>query len=452
MKYLFIVLMNLSALSIVAQDSLMVFSYASFIEVVKKHHPIVYKAGLKSNEGNWHVTKSRGGFDPKLKGSATQKYFDSKQYYSYVNGSLVIPTWFGMTLNGGYSNNDGVLLNSESYTGPEGVWNAGLNINLGKGLFIDQRRADLKQAEYLKSNTLLEQKLILNQLHYDASIAYFEWLKAYNKLTIYKNGVLNAKERLINVNESVINGDKPAVDTLKASIQLQDRKLKLIQAVVTEENKRMWLNTFLWQDGFVPLEIDSLVQPVIEIELLYNQLSELDKLVENHPEIVMYNNDIEMSRIDYRLKKENLKPTVQLKYNALSNDRIYNVEDYNWGAKVSYPIFTRKERASVKLSQLKVEQKNMSFVTKKAQVKYKIEASFNQLLSTNKQILIQEKATAMYKQLFDAEKTLFDIGESSLFMVNIREQNLIKSQVKLIDVNYQQQLAKTVYNYHLVNY
>lgn len=452
MKYLLMVTFLLGTILLFGQDTTTIFSYNDYIEVVKKHHPLVYSADLEGEKGNLELRKAKGGFDPKLKGNVSQKYFDEKQYYSYINGGLVIPTWFGVSFQGGYTNNEGYLLNSESYTPTEGLWNAGVTVNLGKGLFIDKRRADLRQAKFLQSSTKLQQKVIKNQLVYDASQAYFEWKKAFEKLKVYEQAVTNAVERLNAIKESVIKGDKPALDTLKVSIQLQDRRLKEEQASVAEQNKRMWVNTFLWQEGYIPLEIANAISPLYEPENQLDVISNFEALSKSHPEVLMYENDVEIGKIDLKLKKESIKPTVQLKYNTLSSNTSYNIEDYNWGAKVSYPIFTRKERASVKLSGVKLEQKRMGLLNKQAMIKYKMESAYNQFNSSRNQVLIQVKSTEMYLQLFKAEQTLFNVGESSLFMVNIREQNYIESQIKLIDVNYLNWLAQANLNYQLVKY
>lgn len=449
-KYLFISFL-LVVLSSLGQGTLAPFSYKDYINVVKKHHPLVYRAQLQGEKGEQELKKARGGFDPKLKGDVSQKYFEDKQYYSYINGGLLIPTWFGVSFQGGYTNNEGYLLNSESYTPSEGLWNAGVTVNLGKGLFIDKRRADLKQAKIIQNSTLLEQRIIENQLVFDASRAYFEWQKAYDKLKVYEQAVSNAEERFDAILESVTRGEKPALDTLKVSIQLQDRRLKKEQASVAEQNKRMWVNTFLWQEGYIPLEVASTIIPSLDLDERKLENLNFDELAKGHPEVLMYENDVEISQIDLRLKKEYVKPTVQLKYNTLSSNSTYNIEDYNWGAKVSYPIFTRKERASVKLSGIKLEQKRIGLLSKQATIKYKIEAAYNQLNSSRNQIQIQNDATAMYLQIFEAEQTLFNIGESSLFMVNVREQNYIESQIKLIDVQYLNWLAEADLKFQMVN-
>ncbi len=350
----------------ISQDTSNVFSREDFIEIVKKHHPIAYQADLQTEKAEAIVQRSKGNFDPKLYGKANQKYFDGKNYYSHLNSGLIIPTWFGLTVQGGYENNSGERLNPELLTPANvGLWHAGITANLGKGLIIDQRRAELQQAQIYQNATLIEQRLMMNQLVYDASMAYADWFKAYHTVKIYEGAVANSIIRLDGIRSSYLMGDLPAYDTLKALILLQDRQLKLEQSYLQLTNKKLQLEVFLWEEGFIPLELDSLVIPdlysqvPLEIPSLL-LIANLDTLTANHPEILRSNNGIDLAKIDFRMKKEALKPTIELKYNALSSTadggliETYSMNNYNWGAQVTYPIFTRKERADVKISELKL--------------------------------------------------------------------------------------------------
>ena len=440
-------------------DDLLFIDLPKFLEAVKEHHPIAYQADLKQSEAELYFKRAKGGFDPILKGNANQKYFEDKKYYSYLNSGLVLPTWFGAEFNVGYNNNTGTYLNSESINSTYGLWNAGVSINLGKGLLIDKRRADLKQAEYLKSTTKLEGVLILNQLLFDASVAFLDWYKNYKKAKLYEQNIENISRFYDNTLQNVALGDKPAVDTLKLKIQIQDRLLRLEQVKVELKNNIALVNTFLWYEGFIPLEIDTNLIPLIDIEFKDELLNlQLDSVVLNHPEILMKINDLSISNIDIRMKKEYLKPEVKLKYNALANNiqpigiQDYAIENYNWGASVSYPIFTRKERADVKISELKIEQKKGVLENKKQNLKFKIEKNQNLLNSLQTQISIQEEAVDMYEKLLFAETELFDLGESSVFLINTRDQNLINGRIKLIDLNYKSQVYQSIIHYYLMNF
>lgn len=437
----------------------LVINLSQFLETVKEHHPIAYQSSLKQSEAELYIKKAKGGFDPILEGNAAQKYFEDKKYYSYLNSGLVFPTWFGAEFNVGYNNNTGTYLNPESINSTYGLWNAGVSINLGKGLLIDKRRADLKQAEFIKSSTIQESNLILNQLLFDASVAFLDWYKNYEKVKLYVQNIENIGRFYDNILQNVALGDKPAVDTLKLRIQIQDRLLRLEQAKVELKNNRALVNTFLWYEGFIPLELDSSLTPIIDLNFKDELLGlRIDSVVVNHPEILMQQNDLSISNIEIRLKKEYLKPEVKLKYNALANNtqpigvQDYAIENYNWGASISYPIFTRKERADVKISELKIEQKQGLIENKKQNLKFNIEKNQNLLNSLQTQINIQEEAVEMYENLLEAEVQLFELGESSVFLINTRDQNLINGKIKLIDLNYKSHVYQSIIDYYLLNF
>jgi len=462
MKLSLILLVILFSFCANSQDKSTVFNFEEYILIVKNHHPISFQANLKTQKGEAKIKKAKGGFDPKLEGEMNQKYFDGKQYYSYLNSSLKIPTWFGITFQSGYGNTDGTYLNSESNTPNNGLWYAGVSLNLGNGLLIDKRRAELKQAKIYASSTIMEQKLILNQLIYDASISYWKWFKAYNKVEVFKAAVSNSKNRLENVRQNVMFGDKAEVDTLKAMIQLQNMQLKLEQAKLGLANKKELLETFLWQDGFVPLELDSVLKPKLYLSINPSYPKpvsevEIDSLVNKHPEMIFYQYKIDILKIDYRLKKENLKPTIQLKYNTLStptNQKVfgeYSLNNYYWGAHVSYPVFTRKERGNLQLSEIKLKEGQSQLTNKKALIKYKLISAYNTWLSTVSQFEIYDKTLLNYNSLFNSELVLFDIGESSLFLVNFREQELINAQIKTIDLLFSNYVSEAIWKYQTIS-
>ncbi len=437
-------------------------SFEEYIGIVRENHPISYISELKGNEGEFLIKEAKGGFDPKFSGNLNQKYFNGKQYYSYLHAGLKVPTWFGITAQAGFDSNTGVRLNPESYTTNTGLWNAGIAIQLGNGLLIDERRAEFRQAKIYANSTKLEQDLMLNQLVFDASAAYYDWFKAYNYYSIYEEAVVNANQRFENVKGFAKFGDKPSIDTLKALILLQERQLNLERTRLELANKRALLEIFLWQDGFIPLELSpeiipdkyedfsTSIPPLISREII-------DSLSMNHPEFLISQNKVAISKIDYRLKREQLKPNIGLKYNALSTNgnqtpfADYSVGNYNWGATISYPIFTRKERAKVKLTALKLEQQETKLALKEAELAYKIETSFNIWLSTVNQFDIYRQSITNYTNLLDSEITLFKIGEGSMFLVNLRDQELIDARLKLVQISVQNKLGEVWFNYARIN-
>ena len=445
-----------------AQLDTTTLSFDKFLGIVSNHHPMILSAGYKVKIGKGKLLKARGSFDPKVGGDLNQKRFDNKDYFTQIEAGFKIPTWFGINIHGGYENTQGVYLNPEDTTPLDGLWNLGGTINIGKGLFIDQRRASLRQARLLRDNSLLEQKLIVNDLMYHASKSYWDWFKAYNKFKVYDDGVKVAQERFEGIKEAANLGDKPQVDTLKSFIVLQERKLSLERSELDLFNKQRALEVYLWKDGLIPLELNGLTPQLYEaIDLPQPQESlntQIDAWASQHPEILTIQNQLEIAKTELRLKRENLKPTVQLKYNTLSPtiDNIdfssYNIDNYKWGAKVSIPLFLRKERGELKISNFKYKDMQAKTALKIESTKFKIQKSANNWGSYVNQVDLQRVNLKSYEDLFKAETTLFNVGESSMFLVNTRDNDRINAQIKYIKVLTEGLVEKAMFDYQTFKY
>lgn len=451
-----------AAQSVSAQtlDSL-IFSYDDFIQQVKEHHPISIQATNKGLEGSAYLLKAKGGFDPKLEGEMQQKYYNGSQYYSNLATGLKVPTWFGISAQAGYDQTGGVYLNPERTLPTTGLWYAGLSVNLGKGLFIDERRAELKQAQIYAQSTEMERQLIMNQLVYDASASYWEWFKSYHYLKVYEQALSASEIRFNNVKQFAEFGDKPFIDTVEAVVQYLNQQVNYEQGLLDWKNKTKKLEVYLWQDGLVPLEFDSLVQPqkleqLMEYNLPLNINEVADSLLANHPKLLLNQYKVDFSKIENRLNLEALKPVVALKYNAISAmqdpnlQNNYAVTNYTWGATVSYPLFTRKERGQVRISELKIQNLEANFALEQQQLRNAIEISINTNKTSWKQLQINKQNVENYKLLLNSEQRLYGIGESSLFMVNSRELSYMKAQQAYIEILTNFVMSKYYLNYQLV--
>ena len=75
-------------------------------------------------------------------------------------------------------------MDESQYLPKNGQAAIGLQVNLGRGLLIDQRRADLKKAAIYAKATVVEQRLMLLDLIQEATYVYWNWWLAYaNKAT-----------------------------------------------------------------------------------------------------------------------------------------------------------------------------------------------------------------------------------------------------------------------------
>ena len=444
-KVLFAIFFAFIISTTVAQEARNIFTQDQLIWFVENYHPLAKQARLLSNVGESEVRKARGNFDPYLFSNLDQKYFDGKDYYSILGSGLKIPTWYGIEFKSGLDLNRGDFLNPENNVPANGLWYAGIAVPLGKGLIIDERRASIKKAKIFAQSTKAEQQKLLNDLYFEAIHHYWMWTKAWNQLQVFEESVQLAQVRFNAVKESFVFGDIPAIDTLEAFIQLQNRQLSKNELQLDYQERTLELSNFLWYENDTPLVItDSLRPPDFEEIQLMDQIPEdtLKKIIENaineHPDLQLYQFKLSSMEIDRKLKAEQLKPSINLNYNLLNenvgNDFIGNIstQNYKWGFEFGIPLFLRKERGDLQLTKLKIQETELNQQQKQLEIQNKIKQYHAEHLNLKSQIDLFTAAVSNYERLLEGERQKFENGESSLFLINSRETNLISGRLKLI--------------------
>ena len=421
------------------QEQLSLNEYLGF---VKQYHPVAKLADLNLTAAQAKLLKSRGAFDPKVEVDWKTKNFDSKEYYDILNSTFKIPTWFGVELKAGFEQNEGEFLNPQNNVPDDGLYAAGVSVPIGQGLFINKRMAELKQAKILQNLTQAEIELQVNQLLYDAVNTYFNWYLAYQEVKVFEEFKTNAKVRFDGIKSRALAGDIPTIDTLEAKIIVQNRDLSLEQANLDYIKASLELANFLWFEDNLPLELAPNVTPeqldnLAIDDVLGTNLLQLESFeIENHPKLQALNLKIDQLEVNKRLKAEMLKPQLDLNYNFITEPvnelQGFNTNDYKAGIYFKLPLFLRKERGDLKLAKVKLNQAELDLNYQRLQLRNKINATQQAINSYNKQLETYQTIVSNYGELLSAEERKFSFGESSVFLINSRENKLIDAQLKQI--------------------
>ncbi|OIQ27065.1 MAG: transporter [Bacteroidetes bacterium MedPE-SWsnd-G2] len=423
----------------VAQD-LEVLSFSEYLGYVKKYHPIVNQANLIIGESEAKLLKARGAFDPKFEVDYGRKKFKDTKYYDKLNATFKIPTWYGVELKGNFEQNTGAYLNPEATVPNDGLYNVGVSFSVAKGLLINERMATLKQAKLFQKQANEDNQLLVNDILYKASQSYFKWLKTHQEKRVYEEFVKNAELRLQGVKRSYELGEKPAIDTTEANIAFNNRKLNLEKAKLNYMKASLELSNFLWIAD-VPVEVQANIIPDDEIKTNIDddlKINSIDLELDNHPKLLSLDYKYQGLNIERRLKRNNLLPQIDLEYNFLSETpeslNTFNTANYKAGLSVSFPLFLRKERAELKLTDYKLQAINFDKKATSVALENKINSVKQEIGSYQNQITIADHIVSDYSILLKGEERKFEIGESSLFLINSRESKLIENKLKLIEL------------------
>ena len=413
--------------------------FEEYLGYVKQYHPLLKQANLNLTMAEANLLKARGGFDPKIAIDYDRKKFKDTEYFDQLNATFKIPTWYGIEFKANFEENSGAFLNPNLTVPEDGLYAAGVSFSLAQGLLINDRMAMLKKAHFFREQTKADRDLLVNELVFEATKAYLQWVEATNEQKIYQRFLENAARRFQGVQRSIEAGDKAAIDATEARITLQNRQLSLEAATLKRRKTALQISNFLWIND-VPLELQDNIYPIapkistLEASLMLEGITNPTILLTDHPKIRSLNYKIDGLEVDRNLKMNKLLPKLQLQYNFLSTTYsqidTFNTANYKTALTFSMPLFLRKERGDLRLAKAKLAGITFEREATSLRIQNKINAVTAEITSLKKQNSLITTIVSDYTKLVAAEERKFSLGESSLFLINSREKSLIQARIK----------------------
>lgn len=442
-------------------DSL-TLSLSDVLALAKKHHPIVQQAMLQDEFAEAELKAAKGTLDPKLQSGYQLKELKGTTYYDKFYNALKVPLWFPIDPKVEVYHHEGDFLNPESQIKRKDNWQvaAGVSIPIGQGLFIDERRNQIKQARIFGDLASAEKLKLLNKTYFTIAKAYWEWYMAYEKAKLYTNSLQIAEEILRRTRLDYGYGEAAVIDTIQALISYQSQQVAYEKAKQALGQSRLSLSLHLWGEDLLPLELASGTRPSAEANTDYIPTPEhLDSLAQwgiaHHPEVKKLEAKLAQLDVERKWNMEMLKPEINLSYSLIdapvNPDREFTTpkwdEDFKLGMDFYFPLFLRKERGKLQKTRTYIESYEYDLLIKKQEINNTIRATYLALV-TNQQLAMQYQAMAAnYSRLLDAEILNLQLGESDLFKLNIQQEKYLNAQIKYIEAlgKYRKMLTELPY-------
>lgn len=434
-----------------------------FLSVVLANHPVVRQANLQELYADAELTMARGMFDPKLTSDLNVKNFKDTEYYNMFNTTLKIPTWFPVDPKITLDRNTGVFLGDEKTIPEENNFRqlgAGISIPVGKGLFIDERRLAVRQAQAFRGIALAQQVKMTNKILFTAIKDYWNWWEGYQRLQLLQQSVDIAEELFERVLLDYGFGEAAVVDTVQAKITYQTRMTEFEQTRLDYIKSGLALSVHLWSEEGYPLEL----QPNVIPDTLANLgtvptdsalLQLIQFAMDFHPEVRKLDGKIEQLEVENRWNVESLKPQIDLSYTFIDapitplgefSAPEWN-DNYKLGVDFSFPIFLRKERGKLQKTKLKIQENELYRNQIRQEIRNGISASYYDILATERLSNQFQSMAENYFRLLEAEILNLETGESDLFKLNIQQDKYIESQLKYFKTLTKYQKSKSAILY-----
>jgi len=424
-------------------------SFSAYLQSVISANPNALKTELIQPSADMEMRFARGVFDPKIQADFQQKKFDAQEYFSIGNASLSVPTYIGLKAEAGFQQNDGNYLNNQLITPANGLAYIGLSMPVLQGLKTDEARTAWQIAALKQSLATKALQWSVNELLYKASDAYAEYVALASEISVLDEGIINSQKRLEFVRNSYLVGDKAAIDTTEALLQIQvweAERTELLRYFIFAQQQ---LNIFRWIETDASPDLGDVNSSLLENTLAYLELQTPAILsdtsaISEHPRVAISAAKITEAIFNRRLAAESLKPQLDIKYNFLrdaglvQNEELnpaFNSRDFNWGLSFGFPLFLRKERAKIQLARIYEREAELNYDMTLRETETLISAAKLALQQSLENAERNALVVASYLRLLSAEEEKFSVGESSLFLLNTRESKWIESKRKLIKSN-----------------
>ncbi|GAB3638491.1 TolC family protein [Hymenobacter arcticus] len=425
-------------------DTAKVFSLQDLADLVFANHPIVKQAALLSDEARSQVLQARGGFDPKLGSDFHRKQFGGTDYYNNWHNELKVPIWpGGIDLKATYDRYAGTYVNPENRTPLNGLAGLGLSIPIGQGLLIDARRSTLRQAQIMQTAAEADRVKQINEVWLQAAKDYWNWYYTFQQAALIQEGVALADRRFQGTARRAQIGDQAPIDSVEAQITVQDRQVQATQLQVDLQNARLVLSNHLWNNKNQPVELPRYAAPQPPVldtvrRAEYQRLAEL--AAASHPTLVKLDAKSRQLGVEERFRREMLKPKLNLTGTLISQGDFYQnelpdyyrfgIDNHKVGFDFAFPLFLRAERGKLQYTRIQIKENVLEQQQSQRTIVTQVNTVYNTLKAYERQLALQAQTIANQRILLRAELAKFELGESTIFLINARETKLIDLRIK----------------------
>lgn len=406
-------------------------------------HPALKAEMQERSTADADLLSSEGAFDPSIKG---EFFSNVTGGYSGNYGSTYVEQplkFYGSKLIGGYRLGDGTFPIYDNYydTNSGGEAGFGIEVPLVRDGPIDRRRANIGKSVsgQALADSLIDQRRI--ELARAAALTYWDWNAARNKISIYRRLLDVAKERDRQITERVLRGDLPDFDRVDNQRAVLQREAQLLAAERSCRSAEYSLSLFLRDGAGNPQSIESFqelkripVPPFVPSRISSDPVGEAS---EARPEFKNIRAQHEQNRLELKLARNQILPRLDL--------RVFSSNDYGTGdpkrdeaevkagVRLEIPLATRTQQGRIDFYEARERKLEFTETFLRERIRTDVQDALNGLEIARKRVEVVAKEVKASEDLAKGELKRFQLGDSNLIFVNLREQNAADAEVREVE-------------------
>lgn len=431
----------------------------SLDEVISSVHlsyPMVQAVFQERNIADGNQLSAWGQFDTKLKAASENGPLGFYETYRNSAG-FTTPIYGGGEYFGGYRNGGGDFQPwyQERETNDGGEFKAGVRIPLIRDREIDARRADVWRATYDQriADPVIRASLV--QFAREAGTAYWKWVAAGQKYKLGQQWLQLAAERNDKIKRRVELQDLDPPELVDNERAIAKREAKLADASRNYQQAAAKLSLFYRDLSGNPLvpAIDRLPDFPALREIAMAQIAgDILTAQQNRPELSALELKLQQLRVDYAEACNMTKPGLDAQLvgsqdvgEPTSKKRDKSEFEVEAALFFDVPLQRRKGRGKMHAVQAKMAQVSAKRRMVQDKVAAEVQMVYAGLIQSRQEALRASEAVRLASRMADIERRRFEVGESDLLKVALREQYALEAAEDVISAKYNHFTAFTEY-------
>lgn len=430
MRILIVLLLLLTASPAVAG----VLTLEEVLRRVESRHPKIRGASLMREVASQKVVEKEGAFDPSLVfDSDALRYNSSGSAKSSFTNDLAFrqTSPSGLSFAGGVRMHRGSVKSPQSVTGEGGEYFLEFKLPLLRGLGVNEKSTAVEQARVGVSLADAEFRRVRLETLADASFAYWDWAGALQAVDLYRANLELATERADIVRVRAEAGDLPRIDVVEAEAEVARRREALALAERKLQQSGLKLAYYLFEED--PSGAAEVLPQPRQLEPQEVPLQELSAL-EKRPELALVRFSKELVRLDAALAENDRLPLLDLVMGPGYDAGLQGIgATVKAGLILTVPLATRGPDGRLEAARLKSEKLDLETALEVRRVLLEVRDAASALEAERQRYLALQEGLDLARRLEEAERLRFELGDSTLFLVNQRERATLEASLKVLE-------------------
>ena len=399
---------------------------------------------------------ANGGFDPVARGRAFLTPPGLGAYPQFRSDIVVDVPIPGTPVNAFAGYRFGAPLGSDKNGNPNqiqsyyqerltflaGEVRAGVNVPVLRNLWIDRRRATIQRAELGQEAARQAEALQRIEVARLAAFRYWDWVAAGMRREVARDLLRIARDRDRQLSTRVRTGDVPLFDQQDNLRAVAQRESLVVQTQRQVEQTRFELSLY-WRDGAgQPVQAPDTLMPraIPDPDPTFGDGAMVDEALSRRPDLKRLLIQQQQQRIEISLQKNQLLPAIDLGAvftqdfgNVGTADPKLATPELEFGAVVEVPILYRLARGRIQLAEAQLSRVEAQLQLIRDRVGVDVTDALSALKAARERVQFTRQEVEVAQKLEAGERQKFELGDSNLLFVNIRETQTAEARLREID-------------------